>query len=146
MWALCYDGARNEYWNLLDKKFGNGTVDIEKEVKLKNDFYLSQNYPNPFNPITSINYRVPNINFVANEIKQPDQITSKNSFSLNNENVVTLKIYDVLGKEVTTLVNKLQKPGEYSVKFDASNLSSGIYFYKLNLNGNYFTKKMTVIK
>ena len=87
---------------------------------------LSQNYPNPFNPVTKIDYQV------------------------TDESKVTLKIYDITGKEVMTLVNAQQKSGYYTVQFNASNLSSGNYFYKLiassNGNESVVTKKMTVIK
>ncbi len=86
------------------------------------DYGISQNYPNPFNPSTIINYQIPTNNFV------------------------TLKVYDILGKEVTTLVNGEVKAGTYQVNFDASSLSGGIYFYKLTA-GNYSKiKKMMLLK
>ena len=88
-------------------------------------FYLSQNYPSPFNPGTIISW----------------QLSRKLSGSK-----VTLKIYDVLGREVVTLVNEEKPAGNYSVKFDASRLSSGMYFYRLQA-GNYIqTKKMMLLK
>ena len=87
---------------------------------------LSQNYPNPFNPTTSIDYQI------------------------TEDSKVTLKVYDISGREVKTLVNMNQKSGFYTVQFNALNLSSGNYFYKLitSSNGNetVITKKMTVIK
>ena len=84
---------------------------------------LSQNYPNPFNPATIINY------------------------SISDNSTVSLKIYDMTGREVRTMVNSYQAPGSYSVKFDASNLSSGIYFYALRVNTgkNEITKTMRMI-
>jgi hypothetical protein len=86
------------------------------------NFAVEQNFPNPFNPTTNIQYQVS-----------------------NNSNV-TLKVYDALGKEVATLVNEAKVPGKYEVKFDGSNLSSGIYFYKLTA-GNYFSiKKLILLK
>lgn len=85
-------------------------------------FTLSQNYPNPFNPVTNIDYTVPN-----------------NSF-------VNLKVYDVLGNETAVLVNKIMKAGNYSVTFDASALSTGIYFYTLRSEGFIQTKKMMLLK
>lgn len=85
-------------------------------------FSLEQNYPNPFNPTTKISYHIP-----------------KNEY-------VSLKVYDILGKEVAILVNKNQNSGNYNVNFDASSLPSGIYFYKLQA-GNYIdTKKMLLMK
>ncbi len=85
-------------------------------------FSLSQNYPNPFNPSTKISYE------------------------LRVTNYVMLKVYDVLGNEVKTLVNEKQNAGTYEVSFDASNFSSGSYFYKLESNGYIETKKMLLIK
>lgn len=85
-------------------------------------FSLSQNYPNPFNPITSIKYSVSSIR----DIK--------------------LEVYDILGKNVTTLVNQKQGPGDYEIKFDGSKLSSGIYFYKLTAGDFSDVKSMILIK
>jgi hypothetical protein len=95
---------------------------IEVEVGAPDNFSLEQNYPNPFNPSTVISYQMP-----------------------VNENVV-LKIYDVLGNEVTTLVNEFKEAGKYSIEFDASNLGSGIYFYTITAGNFTSTKKMTLIK
>ena len=88
-----------------------------------NHFDLNQNYPNPFNPETKISYSLPNSCFV------------------------TLKVYDMLGKEVQTLVNKFQNANTYSVNFNAGKLASGIYFYKLQTEDGYSNvKKMIIIK
>ena len=95
------------------------------EPKISNNgisFTLKQNYPNPFNPITSIEYSIPDRQYV------------------------TLKVFNILGKEVATLVNTLKNSGNYSVSFNASNLSSGTYFYRLQA-GNYTkTMRMIVLK
>ena len=85
-------------------------------------FSLSQNYPNPFNPSTTISYQIP--------------VPGK----------VTLKIYDILGREVTTLVNKEQKAGNYKVNFDASRLASGVYFYRITAGQFVSVKKMILMK
>ncbi|HMS33976.1 MAG TPA: SBBP repeat-containing protein [Ignavibacteria bacterium] len=85
-------------------------------------FELKQNYPNPFNPVTKINYELPISNYVS------------------------LKIFDISGKEVSNLVNQVQTRGSYEVSFDASKLTSGIYFYKLETNSFSATKKMLLIK
>ncbi|HEY5534745.1 MAG TPA: T9SS type A sorting domain-containing protein, partial [Ignavibacteria bacterium] len=85
-------------------------------------YSLSQNYPNPFNPVTKINYSLP-----------------KNG-------LVTLKIYDVLGREVMTLVKEMKSAGNYAVDFNGANLSSGIYFYSLKSGDFTSVKKMTLIK
>ena len=94
---------------------------VEVEI-VPNKFELSQNYPNPFNPGTTIRYSMP------------------------QQGNVTLKVYDVLGNKVATLVNETQSAGKYEVRFDASQLSSGIYFYQLKTDNYYEIKKMTLIK
>ena len=86
------------------------------------EYSLSQNYPNPFNPSTVINYQVKNQDFVS------------------------LKVFDMLGKEVVTLVNENQTAGNYSVSFDGSRLSSGLYYYKIQSGDFTDTKKMLLIK
>ena len=95
---------------------------VEVIVNVQTEFSLSQNYPNPFNPVTNISYAITQSGFVA------------------------LKIYDVLGNQVADLVNEEKPAGSYTVQFDGSNLSSGIYFYKLNA-GNYIqVRKMLLLK
>ena len=91
-------------------------------VTIPNRYSLKQNYPNPFNPVTKISYDISRIGFVS------------------------LKIYDILGKEVAVLVNEMKNPGLYTIDFNASNLSSGTYFYRLEVNGFVDTKKMVVLK
>lgn len=85
-------------------------------------FELKQNFPNPFNPTTQINYAVP---------EQAD---------------VRIEIYNVIGRRVATLVDREMAPGNYTVNFDASSLSSGMYFYRLQAGSTLLTKKMTLIK
>jgi hypothetical protein len=87
-----------------------------------NSYSLSNNYPNPFNPNTTINYQIPEISFV------------------------TLKVYDVLGKEITTLVNNEKPVGSYEIEFEATSLPSGIYFYQLQAGSFVVTKKMVLMK
>ena len=96
---------------------------------LPNDYILSQNYPNPFNPTTTIQYTIPVVALSEVEVLH-----------------VTLKVYDILGREVATLVNKNQKPGSYNVEFDGYELTSGIYYYKLTAGNFNQTKKMLLIK
>jgi|SRR5690554_5184859 len=88
----------------------------------KNDCQLNQNYPNPFNPLTIISY------------------------SIREDSYVTLKVYDILGTLVADLVNERKEAGNYQIPFNASNLSSGLYFYILKANGFSFTKKMILTK
>jgi len=89
---------------------------------LVESYTLSQNYPNPFNPSTVISYRLPVIG------------------------LVTIKVYDILGGEVATLVNEEKPAGEYEVEFDAEHLSSGIYYYQLKVGQYFETKKMLLLK
>ncbi len=102
-------------------------TDVKEEKNIPEKFVLEQNYPNPFNPETSIKYQI------AKQSK------------------VTLIIYDLLGREVKTLINKEQSPGRYTVRWDGKNnnninISSGIYFYRLTAGGIVFTKKMILLK
>jgi D-alanyl-D-alanine carboxypeptidase len=106
---------------ITELAFNEIITSIEVE-NLVNEFSLSQNYPNPFNPTTTIN------------------------FSIHGQTYVSLKVYDVLGKEVAELVNEERSSGSYKLDFDASNLSSGIYFYTLKTNHSIISRKMVVIK
>ncbi|HSW55229.1 MAG TPA: T9SS type A sorting domain-containing protein, partial [Ignavibacteriaceae bacterium] len=85
-------------------------------------YSLEQNYPNPFNPSTTIRYQIP------------------------KEGMVTLKVYDILGAEVATLVNEEKIAGRYEVNFNASSLASGVYIYRLNVNDYVSVKKMVLLK
>ncbi|MCZ2267436.1 MAG: T9SS type A sorting domain-containing protein [Ignavibacteriales bacterium] len=95
--------------------------DVEVDFIIK-DFSLSQNYPNPFNPSTTIGFQLEEINFV------------------------TLKIYDVLGNEIATLLNEEKLAGTYDIEFNSTGLSSGIYFYKLQAGDFVQSKKMILLK
>jgi photosystem II stability/assembly factor-like uncharacterized protein len=101
----------------------------EEENGIVNNFSLEQNYPNPFNPTTKIRFTIPSV-------------ISSEGRNLN----VSLKVFDVLGNEVATLVNEFKSTGSYDVDFNASRLSSGVYFYKLHAGSFIETKKMILIK
>ena len=102
---------------------GNSKIQHQPIVNIvPNTYSLSQNYPNPFNPTTDIEYSIP-----------------------KNANV-TLKVYDMLGKEVATLVNKQQDAGTYITTWNASNFSSGVYFYRLTAGSFVQTKRMSLTK
>ena len=104
------------------------TVDVETESKLPSVFELLQNYPNPFNTNTKIKFAIPPVP------------SGKSSF-------VNLKVYNVLGNEVKTLINETKQAGTYDVQFDASLLPSGVYFYKLDIPGQSpLTRKMVLMK
>ncbi len=108
----------------IDNIIATGSVGIGgHELTLTPDRYsLEQNYPNPFNPSTSINFSIP------------------------NSGLVTLKIYDILGKEVVTLVNEVKTAGNYILDFNASALTSGVYFYKIESGSFTDIKRMMLIK
>jgi photosystem II stability/assembly factor-like uncharacterized protein len=104
-------------------RYGQPVVGIEQiGSEVPSQYSLSQNYPNPFNPVTKINYALPQNGFVK------------------------LTVYDALGRVVNNLVNENKTAGSYSVDFNASELTSGIYFYRLEVNGFSETNKMLLIK
>ena len=104
-------------------KINDTFVNVEDENRiLPTEYALMQNYPNPFNPITSINYSIPRASSVS------------------------LKVYDIIGNEVATLVNEFKSPGNYLVQFDASKLSSGVYFYRIQTEYFTMTKKLLLLK
>lgn len=102
---------------------------VTSDGTLPTEFVLEQNYPNPFNPSTTIKYSIP--------VEIAHGMSSQ---------MLTLKVYDILGREVAILVNEVQSPGNYSVKFNASELTSGMYFYKLQFGASVQTRKMLLIK
>jgi len=115
--------------NLLNVKVDTGTVSgvtltsvAASQVEIPKVFALNQNYPNPFNPTTTIQYDLP----------------------MNSH--VTLTVYDLLGKAVARLVDKDQSANKYSVEFDASHLSSGVYFYRIDVRSENGSKNLTSVK
>ncbi|MCB0747263.1 MAG: T9SS type A sorting domain-containing protein [Ignavibacteriae bacterium] len=112
-----------QHFSLLSAGIIDGTTDVSKiDNSVPAKFELKQNYPNPFNPTTKI------------------------SFSLSENNYTQLRIYNILGKEVASLINDYKKAGNYEVNFNASKLVSGIYFYTIS-SGNFVkTNKMILLK
>ena len=133
-WIISLDqvGTHNIVFRVSDGTLNKDTtitvhvgtaVGVEKEFGKTPDSYgLKQNYPNPFNPTTIIRYQIPTSEFVS------------------------IKIYNILGKEVSTLVNENKSAGEYSIKFDANNLQSGFYIYQLKAGNFSEVRKMLLIK
>ena len=107
---------------ILGNEIQKSNSDKKEQTVDLSSFKLEQNYPNPFNPATQITYYIP----VDSHVK--------------------LKVFNVLGNEVATLVDEEKPAGEYSVKFNASGLSSGVYIYRLQTNYSTITKKMTYLK
>ena len=114
------NGATGQYEGYLLAV--NGTSSVDELSDSPDGFILSQNYPNPFNPSTRIQYQVPSTSHI------------------------NLKVYDVLGNEVATLVNEEKSVGSYEIVFDAKELSSGIYFYTIKAGSFVETKKMILIR
>jgi N-acetylneuraminic acid mutarotase len=111
----------NEVWE-YDPSLDTITTSVERELITPKDFALYQNYPNPFNPSTVISYQL----------------------AVGSQ--VTLKVFDVLGNEVAALVNEEKPAGTYEVEFNASNLTSGVYFYTLQAGEFLMTKKFVLLK
>jgi hypothetical protein len=105
-----------------DAKYQSQFTSVNDQNAFLDKFFLGQNYPNPFNPSTTISYQ------------------------LEKSGLVTLKVYDLIGNEIVTLINKEQHAGSHQVDFNASELSSGLYFYSIKSNGVTQTKKMILIK
>ncbi len=111
----------NIYFDDMQTDIITGINEEKSETVIK-DYSLAQNYPNPFNPSTKINYSIP------------------------KEGKVVLEIYDILGSKIKTLVNEFKSPGNYNIDFDARELASGIYFYKLSVNDFQNVRKMLLLK
>ncbi len=110
-------------YDLVTIKYSQNITSVyESDNKIPDSYSLNQNYPNPFNPLTTINFTIP------------------------NEEFVNLKVFNTLGQEVATLVNKEISAGSYSVPFDAARLTSGIYIYKISAGSFAETKKMILLK
>ena len=108
---------------MLAYTYSSEITGIERNFALvPQDYTLSQNYPNPFNPITNIQFSIPKTEFVS------------------------LKIYNLLGQKVTTLVDKKQPAGSYQVQWDASRFASGVYYYQLKVGDYVQTRKMVLLK
>ena len=147
--ALCWKNYDdNGYYTLSEENinFGGSTFTIPAELyyyprqvistgvqnnTIQNEFRLNQNFPNPFNPITTIKYQLPS------EVK---------SEKANGERFIRLNVFDIRGREVITLVNQKQKPGNYEVTWDAIHQQSGIYFYRITVGNLVQTRKMVLLK
>ena len=128
---FCYDaGEVNQSWPIIggnihatNSYYEQLLIGVENEIaEIPALYLLEQNYPNPFNPSTNINYHIP------------------------FESHVSIKVFDILGKEVAHLVNEKHQPGSYKVEFNAKNLSSGIYIYTIQAGDFMQSRKMLVMK
>ena len=118
-WAVGDDGTIIGFKRVI--------TDVSRGVsELPNAYVLYQNYPNPFNPTTTIKYQIPEVRGQRSD--------------------VSLRVFDLLGREVATLVNEVEKPGEYSVQWNAKGLASGVYFYQLRSGDFVAMRRMLVIR
>ncbi|MCW9094671.1 MAG: T9SS type A sorting domain-containing protein, partial [Ignavibacteriaceae bacterium] len=130
LYSVCFVDTLNgwivgEGGTIIHTTDGGGVVNVKNEddeFSIPKEYFLSQNYPNPFNPSTTIRWQQP------------------------ETGLVTLKIYDVLGNEIVTLVNEEKSVGIYEINWNANKLSSGIYFYQLKAGSFSQTKKMILLK
>ena len=124
--SVCFIDVNNgDYGLIMATTNGGGIVSVENndnKSTIPSKYLLSQNFPNPFNPSTTISWQIP------------------------ESGLVTLKIYDVLGREVTTLVSEELSAGKHETVFDASRFSSGVYFYQLKTRKFIKSKKMVLLK
>ena len=127
-YSLCFElyESGNHDWR-SSKLLTRIMVSVDEETKLPSRFALLQNYPNPFNPSTRIRFVIP--------VGTSRQVGT-----------VSLRVYDVIGREVATLVNEVKAPGEYTVPFDASGLASGVYLYRLQTGAGSQVRKMVLMQ
>ena len=110
--------GNNKHFYISDKGGnGGGSTSVNND-----DYRLYQNYPNPFNPVTRISYQI------------------------NKEGFVSLHVYNLVGQIIKVLISEDQQPGRYEVEFDATDLPTGVYLYKLQINGFTSVKRMTLLK
>jgi len=121
IWDTALDEEQIEYLYMMEGPEG-GSVDVAERGTTPVEFTLEQNYPNPFNPVTTIQYTVP------------------------TNSQIQLEVVDTLGHQVATWVNEVQSAGNYSVKFDAENLASGVYLYRLTTDNTVETRQMLLVK
>jgi hypothetical protein len=115
-------GVLNSQCAVLQTSKSMGLTGISSTGEIADEFYLSQNYPNPFNPVTNIKFSVP------------------------KSGQVMLKVFDMMGSEVSNIWNNFLSAGAYNVEFDASELASGVYFYRITAGDFTDTKKMILVK
>jgi flagellar hook assembly protein FlgD len=128
VWEDGRDGSPENYEIYYKRHPMGNTVGIEpSNSELPMEFKLGQNYPNPFNPVTVIKLDIP-----SNAIRETSN--------------VKMIIYDILGREILTLVDEELRPGSYQFEWDAANYPSGVYYYKLSVGQYWLTRKAVLIE
>ena len=117
-----WNAQRKSEYDSIEYQLGSTVVNVVGKSNLVNGFKLQQNYPNPFNPSTTINYDLP------------------------KQSKVKMVVYDILGREVTTLVDEPKKAGSYQVLWNASRFASGLYFCRIQAGDYIATKKLVLLK
>ncbi|MBN1638717.1 MAG: T9SS type A sorting domain-containing protein, partial [Ignavibacteriales bacterium] len=117
MWALCYDGGRQELWNLIEGKFNNSSIIFYQEQNMPDNFFILPNYPNPFNPFTQI------------------------CFNINEPGKIIVEIFSTIGTLVKSFEEKFSSAGQYKIMWNGKNhsdelISSGCYFYRITFTNN----------
>jgi hypothetical protein len=132
-------GTRQHPYNapttLFHVKYGETVLTDVPQIPIPTEFALEQNFPNPFNPRTTIQFVVPP--------------APQNAGTSVGTGITTIKVYDILGREVAVLVNEPKRPGMYQIEFDGGNLPSGVYFYRLSVadaQRSTLTRKMILIR
>jgi poly(3-hydroxybutyrate) depolymerase len=126
IWDQAYNNVFLLPWVFSQSKLITPTeIERESYSSLPKEISLSQNYPNPFNPSTTIEYQIPNV---------------------GAQNIVSLRVYDILGREVATLVNEQKPAGTYNVQWNAKDLTSGVYYYRLQAGSFTETKKLILLR
>ena len=146
--SIAIDGSGNKWigtdGGLAVYKEG-GVVSVEEKIDASNtiptNYVLHQNYPNPFNPSTTIKYQLP-----SNLANRQAGVKSETMPTGRQAANVKLMVFDILGREVVTLVNEKQNPGYYEVEWNAKAIPSGVYFYQLKTGSYVETKKMLMMK
>ncbi len=116
------EGTQTNYFSQTYIYTNELPTDVKNDLIISDNYILYQNFPNPFNPKTKIVYSIP------------------------SSNIVQVKLYDIMGREIKTLLNEFKQAGTYEVEFDANNLPSGVYFYRM-ISGDYSeTKKMILLR
>ena len=151
--------SENQKYSFIDKNINSGKYlyrlkqinfdgsfsysnEVEVDIILPSEFILEQNYPNPFGTATNSGNALTTIKFSVPTSPQLHSLLSKEALG----EVITLKVYDILGNEVATLVNEPKEPGYYEVQFNASNLASGVYLYRLEYGNRMLMKKFILMK
>jgi hypothetical protein len=131
-WCATFGGEQNVYYGHIPYPLTG--VEEQGREQVPASFSLAQNYPNPFNPTTNIGFSV------------PDNGTRSRPPRADGEGFVSLRVYDLLGREVSVLVNENLKPGVYERTFDGAELPSGVYFYRLEAGGFMQARRLILLK